>query len=108
MPRVEPSPEGVPSLLCSTPRCSSESSDTLRSLLALSVSTKLAPSFFACSSNTLLISVAQHDGRRVRQQQHHHDYHYPRCGGVLEDLLRAADPVVDLGGQRHVAVERAP
>ena len=43
MPRVEPSPEGVASLPCPTSRRSSHTSDTLRSLLALSVSTRLAP-----------------------------------------------------------------
>src|SRR5215208_7898973 len=104
MPRVRPSPESAPSPFCLTSRCSLDTSDTFRSLPVFS--TRLSP-HFRIALHTLLVPVSQPDRERVRHKQYCHCNHYACRGGILEDLLRTADPVVDLGWQRHVAVERS-
>src|SRR5215213_11633323 len=106
MPRVRSPPEGAPSPLCLRSRCSLDTSDIFRSLPVFS--TRLS-TFLPDKPplRTLLVPVSQPDRERVRQEQHRHYNDYACRGGILEDLLRTADPVVDLGGQRHVAVERA-
>src|SRR5215204_796504 len=107
MPRVGASPGGAPSLLAPASRSPFDTSDTSLSLLVFSVSIRLTPFSHRPLSGALLVVVSKPDRERVRHQQHHHRHDDARRGGVLEDLLRAADPVVYLGGQRHVAVERA-
>src|SRR5919107_1375803 len=107
MPKVGASPGGAPSLLAPASRSPFDTSDTSRSLLVFSVSIRLTPFSHKPLSGALLEAVSKPYSERVRHQQHHPGHHDAGRGGVLEDLLRAADPIVYLGGQRHVAVERA-
>src|SRR5215217_2020399 len=54
-----------------------------------------------------LVLVPQDYGDRVRQQQHDHQDDYPGGGVCLERLLRSADEVEDLDGERAVTAKRA-
>src|SRR5919107_5116232 len=106
MPRVGASPGGAPSSLCRVSRWFFDTPDNLSSSLTFSVSIRLTPFLRIDSLRTLLVTASQPDRERIRHQQHRHGHDDARGGGALEDLLRAADPVVYLGGQRHVAIER--
>src|SRR5919199_2612983 len=88
-------------------RSPSEISDNLGSSLVFSNSTNLAPSSHERSSGAPLVPVAQHDGGRVRQEQHHHQDHYPRRGEPGELGLGPFDPVEDLDRERGEVVPRA-
>src|SRR5919205_4075982 len=85
-------------------RSPSEILDNLRSSLVFSYFTDVAP---LLSSGAPLVLVAQHDGGRVRQQQHHHQDHYPSRGELGELGLGPFDPVEDLDRERGEVVPRA-
>src|SRR5215212_913362 len=117
MPRRVGAP---PSALAPSPprrasRWSPDTSDNPCSSLIFCVPMRLTPLSYTNSyqqrdkppSRTPLVAVPEPDRERVRKQEHRHGDDDAGRGGVLEDLLRAADPIVNLGGKRHVTVEGA-